>query len=67
MGANNLLWAVVIYGALNTPVQAAPHQWRCADVPYWIKHYSVEQVRSTVKNLGMAQWEISRLLRCLSR
>ena len=64
---NNLLWATVIYGALNASAQATTHQWRCADVPYWIKHYSAEQVRSTVTSLGMNQWEITRLLRCIQK
>ena len=65
MGWNNLAWATVIYGALNAPVQA--HVWSCRDVPYWIRSYPRVQVVQTVENLGMARWEINRLLKCLSR
>ena len=65
MGYNNLLWAVVIYGTLTTPAPA--HQWSCRDVPWWTRNYSRAQVISTVKSLGMAQWEINRLLRCLPK
>jgi hypothetical protein len=66
MGANNLLWAVVIYGALTTPAPAA-HKWSCQDVPYWVRNYSHARVESTMVSVGMAQWEINRLLRCLPK
>ena len=62
---NNLIGTVIILGTLSTPVQA--HQWSCKDVPYWIKSYSTEQIASTTRNLGMAPWEINRLMRCLLR
>ena len=62
---NNLIGTVIILGTLSTPVQA--HVWQCRDVPYWIRNYSQQQIVSTTRNLGMQNWEIARLLRCISR
>jgi hypothetical protein len=43
------------------------HRWSCADVPYWIRSYSPSTVASTAANMGMARWEIIRLLKCLPK
>ena len=60
------IYAMVLCSLLTTPALAA-HRWSCNDVPYWIRSYSPSLVASTATNLGMARWEVVRLLRCLPR
>lgn len=61
------LYAALILGALMVPAQAATPRWSCRDIPWWIKSYSHTQVVSAVTSLGMAPWEVRRLLRCLPK
>jgi ABC-type transport system involved in cytochrome c biogenesis permease subunit len=51
----------------SAPADAAAHRWSCADVPSWVLGYSASTVSSTAANMGMTQWQIARLLKCLPK
>ena len=55
-----LLFAVCTADAKEAPV----HHWSCADVPFWVRGYSLSTIASTAANFGMTHWQIDRLLRC---
>ena len=62
---------LILLLALCAPAAAANaramHHWSCADVPSWVLGYSASTVSSTAVNMGMTQWQIARLLKCLPK
>jgi ABC-type transport system involved in cytochrome c biogenesis permease subunit len=58
---------VVLLNACSGPPAAAASHWSCKNVPSWVLGYSASTVSSTAANMGMTQWQIARLLKCLPK
>jgi hypothetical protein len=68
MRAISLILVLSVYTCSGHPAlaRAAVSQFRCANIPYWVRNYGIAQINPVLHNLGMLRWQIARVDRCLA-